>query len=201
MCNIWLWITWPWSVLGISFPFQGYIQSLKGHHSPQQLINVSPPLFKPERKPHKPTEQARIDRLPLPVAIIFTTLLPDGASQHWHTKQTHAPFFLMLTDGPWQDAWYHMERGCTNYRGRLTDRIQAGSKERRRYVQTRTDMIRSHPEEVKTTVTPPDYSWIPVLCSFVSGLFQLLFKEFHHLERQSKALLYVHFKTRQFKVA
>lgn len=40
-----------------------------------------------------PREQAiaLIDWLPLPVAIIFTALLPDGAGQHWHTKQPHAP--------------------------------------------------------------------------------------------------------------
>ncbi len=28
--------------------------------------------------------------MPLLVAIIFTALLPDGASHHWHTEQPHA---------------------------------------------------------------------------------------------------------------
>lgn len=41
-------------------------------------------------------------------------------------KTTSCTSFVW-TDGQWGDGWYHIERGCTNYRGRPAESAQLGN--------------------------------------------------------------------------
>lgn len=59
------------------------------------------------------------------MAIIFTALLPDGAGQHWHTKQPHAPPLCEQMDREEMGDITRSE-GAHITGGRLADRVQLG---------------------------------------------------------------------------